>query len=372
MKCVRCGTDNNLKDRTANHGKCSKCQHPFTFEPNSMGQVKFTDPFFAKALSDISGNNTLFFTVKQLAYLLERRSQKKYINATIATSGCSSILMGFISLILTSGNLIISISVAAIGIVASCFLAISLKARGSQNLIRENDVERWLESWSIHNGQIPQQLSPPATPQRISASNDPPDANREATNYSFDRLVVCDRPAVTQMLIANNFHFEHNCALLCISGYPEQIFDTTMQMLRRNPDLQVFAFHDCSPRGIKLVQELRDRREWFAGTGTKIIDLGLSPRQAMGAAKQKLVIRNSTQAAREASYLTVDFNLSPKELSWLKKGNYVELESFTPQKLITILQHGIASAQQMDDSGSDLAFVDGGSDGGFYTVDSFG
>lgn len=371
MKCVICSTDNNLKDRTANHGKCSKCQHPFTFEPNSMGQVKFTDPFFAKALSDISGNNTLFFTVKQLAYLMERRSHKKHINMIIAT-GFSSVIFGFITFVITSSNLIIATSVTAIGIVASWIIAAFQKASGPKNPIRENDVERWLESWSIHNGQIPQKLSPPETPQRISASNDPPDANREAINYSFDRLVVCDRPAVTQMLIANNFHFEHNCAVLCISGYPQQIFDTTMQMLRRNPDLQVFAFHDCSPRGIKLVQELRDRREWFAGTNIKIIDLGLSPRQAMGAVKQKLSIRNSTQAAREASYLTVDFNLSPQELRWLKKGNYVELESFTPQKLIAILQRGITNTQQMDDSGSDLAFVDSGSDGGFYTVDSFG
>jgi hypothetical protein len=56
MKCIQCGTDNNLKDRTANQGRCSKCNHAFVFEPTAMGAVTFTDPFFAKAIADISVN----------------------------------------------------------------------------------------------------------------------------------------------------------------------------------------------------------------------------------------------------------------------------------------------------------------------------
>ena len=50
MKCIQCGTDNNLKERTANQGRCSKCNHAFVFEPTTMGAVKITDPFFAKAI----------------------------------------------------------------------------------------------------------------------------------------------------------------------------------------------------------------------------------------------------------------------------------------------------------------------------------
>lgn len=36
MKCINCGTDNKLKDRTANQGRCLKCNHLFAFEPTSM------------------------------------------------------------------------------------------------------------------------------------------------------------------------------------------------------------------------------------------------------------------------------------------------------------------------------------------------
>ena len=77
MKCINCGTDNNLKDRTGNQGRCIQCQHPFVFEPTSMGTVKITDPFFAKAITDISANNTLFFTPKQFFYLLDNRLRGK-------------------------------------------------------------------------------------------------------------------------------------------------------------------------------------------------------------------------------------------------------------------------------------------------------
>lgn len=79
MKCIRCGTDNNLKDRTANSGGCSKCSHAFVFEPTSMKDVKFTDSFFAKAIADISVNNTLFFTPKQFLYFLDKRLKNKVL-----------------------------------------------------------------------------------------------------------------------------------------------------------------------------------------------------------------------------------------------------------------------------------------------------
>ena len=75
MKCVRCGTDNNLRDRTNNQGRCKNCNHPFVFEPSAVTDYRlmFTDPFFAKAINDISDQNRLYFTPKQLFYLLVQK-----------------------------------------------------------------------------------------------------------------------------------------------------------------------------------------------------------------------------------------------------------------------------------------------------------
>src|SRR4028118_437257 len=77
MECINCQTDNNLKDRRANSGRCKKCNHQFVFEPTYMRGLEITDPMFAKAIADISVNDTLFFTPKQLFYLLEKRSRPK-------------------------------------------------------------------------------------------------------------------------------------------------------------------------------------------------------------------------------------------------------------------------------------------------------
>ncbi|MBD3560101.1 hypothetical protein H6S82_14720, partial [Planktothrix sp. FACHB-1355] len=85
MKCSQCGTDNTLKDRTDNSGRCKNCNHPFAFEPTSMGLIRITDSFFAKAIADISANNTLFFTPKQLLYFLDRRVKGKNLSSTF---GC--------------------------------------------------------------------------------------------------------------------------------------------------------------------------------------------------------------------------------------------------------------------------------------------
>lgn len=75
MKCVQCNTDNNLRDRTTNSGRCKNCNHPFVFEPTTVTDYKlaFTDPFFKKTIEDISSQNILFFTPKQFLYFLDKR-----------------------------------------------------------------------------------------------------------------------------------------------------------------------------------------------------------------------------------------------------------------------------------------------------------
>src|SRR4028119_932107 len=87
MKCINCQTDNKLKDRTANRGRCLRCNHQFAFEPTAMTGVKITDPMFAKAIADISVNDTLFFTPKQLFYLLDKRSRPKFYQGLYTVTG---------------------------------------------------------------------------------------------------------------------------------------------------------------------------------------------------------------------------------------------------------------------------------------------
>ncbi|GGA19939.1 hypothetical protein CYANOKiyG1_34730 [Okeania sp. KiyG1] len=91
MKCVKCNTDNNLKERTEAGGRCKNCNHPFAFDPKAGS--KFTDIFFNNSIQTISSENTLFFTPKQLWYFIEKRLVNKN---NINPFGCSVFLIIFL------------------------------------------------------------------------------------------------------------------------------------------------------------------------------------------------------------------------------------------------------------------------------------
>lgn len=437
MKCINCGTDNKLKDRTANQGRCLKCNHPFVFEPTSMGTVKITDSMFSKTLADISASYTLYFTPKQLLYFLDNRFRKKafqpigfwfsylFLNVWVTGFGGgftaafipnSFLVVNLVYQAVTIWNLFnntnsssvnnasrkasaktlqrLGVVILVVGISASLFvldsfpvfsivvilglLSIFLGTRQLgkvQNLPQEllfssTDLDSWLRKWQQINGKVDQVLT--SQQEQIA----PKSINPDITAYSFDRLVVCDSANMAQLLIANNFHFENNCAILSITGYPQSIFSTTMEMLRRNPDLKVYAIHDCSSKGVSLVHHLRTSEKWFLNSNVTIIDLGLLPRQII-ASQGKMFIRFSSQLKDEAKKLSVDIrqSLTAEELAWLDTGNFVELESFTPQKLIQVLRHGISGSLNLESDDSSIILIgDSGINSGndIYMVESFG
>ncbi|MFB2921657.1 MULTISPECIES: hypothetical protein [Aerosakkonema] len=434
MKCTQCGTDNTLKDRTANSGRCKSCNHPFAFEPTSMGIIKITDSFFAKAIADISANNTLFFTPKQLLYFLDRRFKGKILSSTL---GCIFI---YIVLILVSGlffgSLLIGISnnlsfgllpivilnilvimgginnsqvatynyknrqksakalriIGVINLVFGIFFSLAFNFFplfaiaviigmlqiyfGNRQMTRigtyqvftlqKTQLQSWLDRWQQINGNIIKMLPSPREENTVVA------ISPDVTAYSFDRLVVCDSAVIAQLLIANNFHFENNCAILSITGYPQNIFAIAMQMLQRNRDLKVFAFHDCSPRGIGLVHRLRNSPNWFQDSDIVIFDVGLLPRQIIPSTREMFIL-NTPESAQDAKQLTAEIRqqLSKEELEWLEAGNFVELESFTPQRLIQVLNRGISGSRNLGSDDSSLILV-GDSDSSIYVSESFG
>jgi len=436
MECIKCGTENKLKDRTTWGGRCSckKCNHQFAFEPTAMTGVKITDPMFAKAIADISVNDTLFFTPKQLFYLLDKRSRQKIYDGLLTVPGYlilnvffgifvaiftgplfSGGSLAFIFVMFVINSLLIKGSFTASRssqhlykkrqevaktlqvwgvIVLVCGIGVSLlsssfplflasyaigmlsiflgslkidktPANSQESTIDLNQFHRWINTWATINSIA--KMLPPPRDLNASAAVSP-----DVSAYSFDRLVVCDRPEIAQFLIANNFHFENNCAVLSITGYPQNIFDTTMEMLRRNPDLKVYALHDCTPRGIGLVDHLRTSPNWFSDSSAIIVDIGILPRQILAAGDNMFVL-TSESSARDAVQLppAIRQDLSPEELEWLKLGNFVELESFSPQKLIQILNRGIAGSRDIGSDDSSLILL-GGTDSSIYVVDSFG
>jgi hypothetical protein len=429
MKCIKCGTDNQLKDREYHLGnRCVKCHHPFVFEPTQMTGVKITDPMFDKTINDISANNTLYFTPKQFYYFLEQRLKRKGIGNSAGEVRAFIFLhflilfffaiipfVSFIFLFIANARVIwliyssrskkesypirktkakaihiigwliliigIIISIASdipalffISVIWGMFLIvmgklkIPLGTNAQTLLLPQNDCDKYLESWTGVNGSILKMLPSP----NQSNTNTTATINPDVTAYSFDRLVVCDNDNIAQMLIANNFHFENNCAILSITGYPQSIFNTTMEMLRRNPELKVYALHDCSPKGLTLTNHLRTSYNWFLNSPIPIIDIGILPRQIIES-KRNILILSSANSAKKSTELPIEIRstLTPQELKWLDEGNYLELESFTPEVIIKVLQRGIAGTRRLDSSNSDLIFI-ADSSNDIYLVESFG
>ncbi|NEP79408.1 MAG: hypothetical protein F6K39_15290, partial [Okeania sp. SIO3B3] len=333
MKCVKCQTDNNLKERTEAGGRCKNCNHPFAFDPQAGS--KFTDILFNNSIQTISSEKTLFFTPKQLWYFLEKRLRKKgnfgpveclfvsccslaYIilaNANVAMELYllpAIIILYFIwasqsklysskerrsfarAIQIIGGLILVAVLVwffkfstvtntafflFLLGISLGIFLMylgmrqLSIQYKIPQSFqFKQNEITQWLSRWEEINGEVTNVL-PPSRKMR-----EPIQINSEVTAYSFDRVIVCDTAEIAQFLIANNFHFEHNCAVLSIDGYPQNIFSTVMQMLKQNPDLKVYAFHSATPRGVTMINELRNSPKWFGGNNLIIYDLGLLPR----------------------------------------------------------------------------------------------
>lgn len=427
MKCINCGADNTLQDRTNNAGRCKQCNHPFAFEPSTETnqKLKFTDKFFEKAINDLSVTGSLYFTPKQLHYFLDRRLNKDINSASIIISVFVMIIVAFnfginnpvfffvfscffVWLILCIINLTSSTSVVTIktrinnitvlriimllGLIVSIgyslsvsllwFLILSsvisigglyllqLLSKRQVNIQQEfvltqSKFEEIVRRWESINNPINKILPIP------NKTNTPANINSDITNYSFDRAVICDRPSIAQMLIANNFHFENSCAVLSVTGYPQSIFDTVMTMLKRNPNLKVYVLHDASPKGVGLANYLRTNEQWFTDSNIAIYDVGLFPRQVFASPASMFIINKAGgKVAMNKLPEVVKNSLSATELAWLGAGNIVELESFTPQKIMQVLSQAINSSMTVN-SNSSLFSTDQTTDAYFY-AESFG
>lgn len=407
MKCIRCGRDNNYQERQ--NQICKQCGHEFVFEPKTMNYVKMTDGLFEKILSNISFDNSIFYTQKQFYYYLDKtiknRQAKNFIWISISTfiffniwftvffGGFSSFIFGnnsFViawflfniiyvfsqikssfsskinfqkrsaiakvllivgSIILTIGTLIALILIrqfssffiiTLLGVTSICFGVVTLQIKTPLKqtfVIEKYQLEKWQNRWNRING-FPEKLLLPTDQQNQNLLT-----NSELTNYSFDHLIICQTTNIANFLITNNFHLENNCAILSFNGYPQNIFQTVLNMAKQNSNLKVYALHNCSFKGISLVHYLRTRPNWFLNCQVQIYDLGLSYQQVMklpNAFLRQYLIPKERQLPFE-----VRENLSPEEIKWFEAGNYVELESFSPKFLLKVVKKGIIKTNQI-------------------------
>jgi hypothetical protein len=308
MKCLSCGVDSKLKERT--DGKCKDCHKTFAFEPTS-GDL-FTDVAFQAMIDRVSSLGKVRWGKEHLYYEACRLLFKRKGGG----GGCMLVTC----ILFTLGACISTSSMMPILALLACVLIVKfLKRPVLLRPLDEPTFTRHFEKWCVAHGtpkgliERPPEGARPA--RRVSEA--------DLADYSFDRAVICDRARTVDLLLANNFHFENNCAVLGVGGYPKMSFETVREMLRRNPRLQVFVLHDATPAGCNLAWKLANDPAWFKGR-VRVIDVGLRPLNA-SFFKGSFIQAHQAVAPSKA--------LSATEQGWL--GQYaLELAAIRPEQVI--------------------------------------
>ena len=303
MKCIRCGHDSKRKERPLQ--KCPRCGGDFAFEPQKGD--RFTDQAFQNAIDAVSASGKLRWGVEHLYYEicrrwnLGRRRQWLYGLAIVAA----------VALFFPGWSKLPGVA-AAVG----CTVWLYRRARRPTRIAGSDfDVlwRRWIRAHGQPKGVIVRQPAPPPTAPATTKEADLGD-------YSFDRAVICDRARTADLLLANNFHFEHNCAVLAIDGYPPGPFAMVRAMLKRNPRLQVVTLHDATPAGCRMALKLSKDPDWFAGP-LRITDVGLRPAHVKRYVASLVTPRSAMVNAGEG--------LTAAEAQWLSH-QLLELAVFRP------------------------------------------
>lgn len=342
MKCIHCGGDTPYRMRQLSR-RCAHCLHPFAFEPRSPDTPGVTDGLFQKVMRDLSGNDRLYFTERQLFYELDRRlAGRAYWHGP----------WGWMTFLFLAGGIAVAVPLFSAGPVGVVPLVLGgggaaysvwrnrvarAEQAGSVGLSWEEFQRKYRGVWVSVHGRPERLLAPPdrsASPVQVELAPD-------VTSYSFDRALVVQDADTAAMLVANNFHFENNCAILSMDGYPFGRRDVVLQMLRRNPDLQVFVLHDVSVPGLGLARQLRGP-DWFPDLSVPVYDLGLRLRSAQ-ALRLRVLQQASCSVPGELREL-----LTPQEVAWLERGHVVELAALRPARLMRAIYRGFAQAGRAD------------------------
>lgn len=348
MKCIHCGHDSQLKDRV--NGFC-RCGKRFAFEPTS-DSLKITDVFFQHVIEAVSSNGTLSFTERQLWYEFSRRlARGRWWTGPLGTALISFFLAVWLWGVLGVWSFVLMVLITMVASVTS-FVNHREKTR-HPSVPLETFTPKYLSTWTKTHGPI-EKLIPSIKPQFSWALGPEPDL----TAYSFDRVIVTDQFPIAAMLVANNFHFEHNCAILSLDGYPGGRKETILDMLQRNSALTVFALHDASASGCPLPSQLR-QPEWFPDRATTIFDLGLRPRHVIE--KRWMTVTGIPQTLPDE----VRQLLTPSEEAWLLAGHIGELAVLRPAALMRAIYRGIGrSAEAIAKAKQDRRDEDDGGGGG--------
>jgi hypothetical protein len=133
------------------------------------------------------------------------------------------------------------------------------------------------------------------------------------------------------MLVKNQFHFQHNAAIVSFDAYPRHVADLVAKQLQSGTShARVFLLHDASSEGYAAASNWA--RSSFAQRAT-LVKVGLS-----GAQVKSIIPRRPATAPPP-------HGLSPADTELLRFGQ-VPLSALRPEQLMTLLFNAFVKMDQ--------------------------
>ncbi len=319
MKCIYCSKDSKYSERQDK--KCPVCHKPFAFEPKTGDPV--TDSAFKAAIDRVSGDGKIRFGTEHLYYELCRVfTRRNRVSLAWLVLIIPAGITGLLLLSMAAFDRKTAMVVPSLIFLVPAALLLNRLIQGRWTVapyasLARSEFDRLWGRWTNAHG------NPKSLIVRREMKKAPQAVETDIGDYSFDRAVICDTESTVDLLLANNFHFENNCAVLSIDGYPSEPFPTVRKMLERNAKLQVFVLHDATVKGCTLATELTQGKGWFQ-PGVRITDVGLRPSLAAPFRGLYQKVRGAVQPSK---------TMTLREAQWLSE-NSLALAAIRPEQVL--------------------------------------
>lgn len=290
MKCPRCSNDSKKTDRP--EGKCPQCGYKFVFDPPNP----LSDYAFNQLVQKVSSGGVHAFTREQLICEVERGILRKDASAVVAV---------VLAIVLTIGSIVITtVAATAVGplgvlvifpLTIVIVLLVVKMLRGKPKYAPEaaTIVKTYIDQTGLPVKMIPERAHPAELNPSASAARE-----FDLESYGFDRIVAVQHHVIVDMLVANQFHVQHNAAIVSFDGYPSHVARLVGKQIGSGQvNAPVFVLHDASPNGV--LEAHRWLGSGWLGNAT-VVRLGLFPGQSerlrpqLPIDPQKLTLPNGT------------------------------------------------------------------------------
>lgn len=299
MKCPNCFAEIKYRERSNN--QCTKCFGTFVFEPKTH-PLGLTDTYFSKTVDKLSANGTIFFTLEQLQFALNRKKFRQ------ADTFPFFFVVAIVTTILTFAFL------ASFGVFVASFWTIFLVYK-KLNPTKTVSIKQTLSDF-YDEVLMPWKKVHDKSPTHLITKN----FENEDLKNALQGFLLCDQKSTVNFLLANNLE-----KILRVS-----ITDEIDLPQRKNRlDLPIFVLHDANIEGYKFFEKAEKLYE----RNTKIFDIGLRPQDVKQF--ELLIFREPNPSGVNIRHLTDEEN------KWLTKGFYTPLFVLKPAPLLRFVNERI-------------------------------